>query len=974
MSCCPRFWLGTLATLQVLAQDPTALMNAAQASQSKQGGDSLGMAAPDATPRTTTAVPGQAQPDELKTQQTANEKADWEIKRAKAKDKGPKRFAADLFETRQYGLNPTDGGISEDYVLGVGDRLQMNVYGSATFDVPLQVDGRGSISIPKVGSVPVAGLSLGRARTAVQNKVGQIFSRSTVDLSVTKLREVRVFVLGEVYRPGSFLVPSLSSVVNVLSLSGGPTSIGSYRSIRILRGGRLIHALDLYPLRAEGLGNLNFGFQNGDTIFVPLLQNQVQLEGAFTRVVATVPEKDTEKAAKPDTEQQKTLKRNIRRIEERLGLPLPSGSEEEPKAGEPQQTKEEKDEQWEEARLRFGANREEAVLSSLKTQQNATQTGPAFLSEAAQLSALGMAQAGPNSSMLGVSRGTAEVLTPSERTELEYSLEVLKDELKASKQAKERNDKRVEDRPPADTEMEGQPRWFSQWLADGKAPIMLFEMMPGETVKDAVGFAGGFAIQGFAGSVSLRRLGPDGSQNVIDVPEGAAMASTRLGRGDVLTALPLRGFQQNSVKVTGWARVQGSFSRDQGQRVGDFLKHYSVVLPDTYMEKGELVHVLPDGSKQFTAFNLTRAMAGDPADNLVLQDRDEINLFRMGDLRLPRYLKIVGPVTRPGNYEFIEGMRASDLLFRAGVPLEKANRYQGELSHSGSGQFGEVVGLDRTKLLSTERKSPVDMLDDRINPLLRPNDQISVFARPDYRPHRAVMLTGQVVRPGSYDLDGPKVSLRELIARAGGLAPDAMPRAGIFLRSMMPLDPDRKRASILAGMQNTNVTSTGVNDVLDRLNETKRNSTTGILQPNPLLHGLTSGDISRLVVDFDGILAGNPSAEVELQDGDEIIIPRRTDVAYVVGETASPFAAFKVSDGMRVKDIVGLAGGYTRNADTWNVRLLKADGRIVDHRVSGQRVEPGDALLVPQRIRRDVNWTEELAALTPLAILINTFK
>jgi hypothetical protein len=72
--------------------------------------------------------------------------------------------------------------------------------------------------------------------------------------------------------------------------------------------------------------------------------------------------------------------------------------------------------------------------------------------------------------------------------------------------------------------------------------------------------------------------------------------------------------------------------------------------------------------------------------------------------------------------------------------------------------------------------------------------------------------------------------------------------------------------------------------------------------------------------------------------------------------------------------MVDLAGGYTRNADTWNVRLLKADGRIVDHRVSGQRVEPGDALLVPQRIRRDVNWTEELAALTPLAILINTFK
>jgi hypothetical protein len=77
---------------------------------------------------------------------------------------------------------------------------------------------------------------------------------------------------------------------------------------------------------------------------------------------------------------------------------------------------------------------------------------------------------------------------------------------------------------------------------------------------------------------------------------------------------------------------------------------------------------------------------------------------------------------------------------------------------------------------------------------------------------------------------------------------------------------------------------------------------------------------------------------------------------------------------MTVRKVVALAGGYTRNADTRNVRLLKADGRVVDRWVSRRDVEPGDALLVPQRIRRDVNWTENMAALTPLAILINTFK
>lgn len=493
-------------------------------------------------------------------------------------------------------------------------------------------------------------------------------------------------------------------------------------------------------------------------------------------------------------------------------------------------------------------------------------------------------------------------------------------------------------------------------------------------MKDAVAFAGGFAIQGFAGSVSLRRFGADGSQNVIDVPEGGAMATTRVERGDVVTALPLRGFRMKSVKVGGWVRVQGTFSREDGQRVGDLLKRFNMILPDTYMERGELVHVLADGSKQFTAFNLAKAMAGDPSDNPVLEDRDEINLFRIGDLRLPRFLKVVGPVTRPGNYEFVPGMRASDLLFRAGVPQAKADRYVGELTHARDGQAPEVIRLDLSRLLSTEEKSPVGLRDGAVNPLLSPNDQISVYAKPDYHPRRSIILTGQVRRPGTYDLDSEKASLREVLARAGGLTSEAMPQAAVFLRRMKPVDPERKRASILAGMENTDIASSGVNDILGRLNETVHNSTTGILQPNPLLHGIQSGEISRLVVDFKGLLAGNPSSEVELQDGDEVIIPRRTDVVYVVGETASPFAAFKVAQGMRVKDVVALAGGYTRNADTWNVRLLKADGRIVDHWVSSQGVEPGDALLVPQRIRRDVNWTEELAALTPLAILINTFK
>jgi protein involved in polysaccharide export with SLBB domain len=105
-----------------------------------------------------------------------------------------------------------------------------------------------------------------------------------------------------------------------------------------------------------------------------------------------------------------------------------------------------------------------------------------------------------------------------------------------------------------------------------------------------------------------------------------------------------------------------------------------------------------------------------------------------------------------------------------------------------------------------------------------------------------------------------------------------------------------------------------------------------------------------------------------------VFIPRRTDSVCVVGEVASSFSTFHVRPGDRVRDVLRLAGGYTRNADQAQVRLLKADGRVIDSRVGSRDMEPGDALLVPQRIRKDVPWQDTLMALTPLALIYNAIR
>ncbi|HCZ32773.1 MAG TPA: hypothetical protein DHV93_04550, partial [Holophagaceae bacterium] len=657
-----------------------------------------------------------------------------------------------------------------------------------------------------------------------------------------------------------------------------------------------------------------------------LAQNQVTLEGAFQRVASALaepPEKgdpaaDLDLDLDPLKDQRERIQRELKAIEVQLGTHQEQGAASE------------------------ATGREGEEMSAAQTPQ------------------------------------VPVVLSLTERSNLEDRLFFLKRRLVALQEAPA-GDHRVRinpetNRPVALVDADGaKPDWLRRWEQTGTAPRMQFELRTGETVAEALRFAGGFAPEAGLGTLALLRRDAAGLLSGQDVPLEAA-AQLPMQRGDVLSALPRRERTGPVVQISGWVRVPGTFARAEGLRVGDLLRRDSQVLPDTYRARGEVVRTALDGTTRFLAFDVDRALAGEATHNLLLEDRDRVELFRLEALRQPRLVTVLGPVARPGTYRFHEGMRASDLIFRAGVPEKSADRLVAELARSREGKPSEVIRLDLAKLLSTEAASPIALLDETVNPRIQMDDQLSLFEKPDYRVHRTVRVTGQVARPGAYTLDAARPKLSDVIKRAGGLTLEAMPQAGIFLRRMSNQDASLQRAAEESGLAGKDPTAKGINEILERLNETKRQPLTGQLLKNPLLHGLLAGSLNRMVVDFGGALQGDALADVELQDGDEIIIPRATEAAYVVGETASPFATYKVRKGMKVGDLLKLAGGTTRNADTSNIRLLKADGRILDSWIEGKVVEPGDTVLVPQRFRRDTSWQENLQALTPLALILNAVK
>ncbi|HEX3845746.1 MAG TPA: SLBB domain-containing protein [Steroidobacteraceae bacterium] len=195
-----------------------------------------------------------------------------------------KPFGYDLFEGEPSTFAPVaDIQVPPDYRVGAGDSLHVQLYGNepARYDLTVQRDGR--VEFPKLGPIDVSGMTFEQARDTIEQRVSKQLIGSRVSVSMGELRSIRVFVLGEVEKPGSYTVGGLSTMTNALFVSGGVKHIGSLRNIQLKRDGRLISTLDLYDLLMHGDTSGDRQLMQGDVIFIPPIGNTVSVEGAVRR-------------------------------------------------------------------------------------------------------------------------------------------------------------------------------------------------------------------------------------------------------------------------------------------------------------------------------------------------------------------------------------------------------------------------------------------------------------------------------------------------------------------------------------------------------------------------------------------------------------------------------------------------------------------------------------------------------------------
>ncbi len=206
-------------------------------------------------------------------------------------EKKSRIFGADLFTNENLTFEPSLYiQTPKNYELGIGDQLIINIWGNSQNSYQLTVNTSGQIIIPDVGPVYVAGMAFNAAEEKIKQRLTSIYAdmggsnpQTFAQLNIGRLRSIRVNLVGEVSTPGTYTLPVTATVFNALYLSGGPDSIGSFRTIKVIRNNKIAQSVDIYKFLVDADPSDNVQLMDQDIVLIPPIEKRVEAVGEFKR-------------------------------------------------------------------------------------------------------------------------------------------------------------------------------------------------------------------------------------------------------------------------------------------------------------------------------------------------------------------------------------------------------------------------------------------------------------------------------------------------------------------------------------------------------------------------------------------------------------------------------------------------------------------------------------------------------------------
>lgn len=492
----------------------------------------------------------------------------------------------------------------------------------------------------------------------------------------------------------------------------------------------------------------------------------------------------------------------------------------------------------------------------------------------------------------------------------------------------------------------------------------IYELAGGESLKEALAFAGGLTAHADPREVSIERVEGRLRRVVEEVSwEAAAAGGHPLQSGDLVTVRAIYPEVEGRVELTGEVKQPGRYPWHAGMRISELLQSRDQLLPHCFLDYAEVRRIDPQTlRKTILSFSPAGLLAHRPADDLELLDQDQLQLYSEEEMARRDFVEVRGEVAEPGRYPFVPGMRIRDLIYQAGNLTRAAYLGEGELTRL------HVAGSETT----TERiyfnvADAVAGRGDHDQPLT-PNDQLFIRAVPDWSASRVVRVGGEVRFPGSYTFRrGERVS--EVLERAGGFTERAFRKGAVFTRvSVREIQEERLKGFIQEQEQAL------LRQSAEAATQTLQSETAAALQQamvdkRQLLERLRATQVKgRMVVRILPLEELHGSLyDLELEAGDAITVPPIPSSVNVLGRVYNPTALLYEAD-KPVAYYLARTGGLREDADKRHLYLVRADGTVIsraqqggfrwwwsrdEHRWSSGRfdgllVERGDTLLVPE--------------------------
>lgn len=477
----------------------------------------------------------------------------------------------------------------------------------------------------------------------------------------------------------------------------------------------------------------------------------------------------------------------------------------------------------------------------------------------------------------------------------------------------------------------------------------IFEMLPGETIKDLLYFTGGFTDSAYKASMKVIQL-TDKEKKVKDLPNDL-YANYQPGSGDYFLVAKILNRYTNRVSLEGAVSRPGDYEITDNLTLAQLIRRADGLQDDAYTERAQLIRLKEDLSVEFISFNVKNVLNG--TADIPLKREDRVIITSLFDLKDAYNVKIQGEVRKPATYPYPQGLTLKDLVLQAGGFTDAAFPQRIEIARV----------LRRDTLTETDKRLSQIIEVRDLNDLslsaknipLQPYDVVTVRRLPGFLTLESVNATGQVQFPGPYVLQNRLERISDLLKRAGGLTPEAFVDAAFLRRTNVRSVSSQIKASTVEKIQTSMKDST--------------NSVVGSVQRN----------FDQVPLDLKKIMA-NPGNEADLvlKPGDELYIPRNDAEIRISGEVLFPTQS-TFSNGKSFKDYVADAGGFTDHSRKKRAYIIYPNGKAASTRhflflKSYPDVKPGSEIVIPRYVAKTRSRSAtEIVSLASVAASLTYF-